>query len=61
MAYQALYRVYRPRTFDDMVGQEVITQTLKMQLKLTKRAMLICLVAQEEPAKRQQPRFLLVK
>lgn len=29
MAYQALYRVYRPRTFDDMVGQEVITQTLK--------------------------------
>ncbi len=29
MAYQALYRVYRPRTFDDMIGQEVITQTLK--------------------------------
>lgn len=29
MAYQALYRVYRPRTFDDMVGQEVITQTLR--------------------------------
>ncbi|CAM3104488.1 DNA polymerase III subunit gamma/tau [Leuconostoc rapi] len=29
MAYQALYRVYRPRTFDDMVGQDVITQTLK--------------------------------
>lgn len=29
LAYQALYRVYRPRTFDDMVGQEVITQTLK--------------------------------
>ena len=29
MAYQALYRVYRPRTFEDMIGQEVITQTLK--------------------------------
>ena len=29
LAYQALYRVYRPRTFDDMVGQDVITQTLK--------------------------------
>ena len=29
LAYQALYRVYRPRTFDDMVGQEVITQTLR--------------------------------
>lgn len=29
MAYQALYRVYRPRTFEDMIGQEVVTQTLK--------------------------------
>ncbi|AKP37098.1 DNA polymerase III subunit gamma/tau [Leuconostoc mesenteroides subsp. dextranicum] len=29
MAYQALYRVYRPRSFDDMVGQKIITQTLK--------------------------------
>ncbi|KMK53600.1 DNA polymerase III subunit tau [Fructobacillus sp. EFB-N1] len=29
MAYQALYRVYRPRTFEQMVGQEVITKTLE--------------------------------
>lgn len=29
LAYQALYRVYRPRTFEDMIGQEVVTQTLK--------------------------------
>ena len=29
LAYQALYRVYRPRSFDDMVGQKIITQTLK--------------------------------
>ncbi|CAH1851640.1 DNA polymerase III subunit gamma/tau [Convivina praedatoris] len=29
MTYQALYRVYRPRTFQDMVGQDVITQTLQ--------------------------------
>jgi len=27
--YQALYRKYRPKTFDDVVGQEVIIQTLK--------------------------------
>ncbi|WEV54437.1 DNA polymerase III subunit gamma/tau [Leuconostocaceae bacterium ESL0723] len=33
MAYQALYRVYRPKTFDDMVGQTVITQTLKNAVK----------------------------
>ena len=31
-AYQALYRKYRPQTFDDVVGQMAITQTLKTQL-----------------------------
>lgn len=30
--YQALYRKYRPQTFDDMVGQMAVTQTLKTQL-----------------------------
>ncbi len=30
--YQALYRKYRPQTFDDVVGQTAITQTLKNQL-----------------------------
>ena len=30
--YQALYRKYRPRTFDDVVGQLAVTQTLKTQL-----------------------------
>ena len=29
MSYQALYRVYRPRTFKDVVGQSHITQTLQ--------------------------------
>lgn len=29
MSYQALYRVWRPQRFDDMVGQQVVTQTLK--------------------------------
>lgn len=29
MAYQALYRAYRPKTFADMVGQDVITKTLQ--------------------------------
>ncbi len=32
MAYQALYRKWRPMTFDDVVGQEHITQTLKNQI-----------------------------
>lgn len=29
MSYQALYRVWRPQTFGDVVGQDAITQTLK--------------------------------
>ena len=32
MAYQALYRKYRPAYFSDVVGQEHITETLKNQL-----------------------------
>lgn len=34
--YQALYRKYRPQTFDDIVGQLAVTQTLKMQLSTGK-------------------------
>ena len=34
--YQALYRKYRPQTFDDVVGQLAITQTLKNQLQTGK-------------------------
>ena len=32
MAYQALYRKYRPSTFSEVVGQEHITETLKNEL-----------------------------
>ena len=31
-SYQALYRKYRPQTFDDVSGQMAVTQTLKTQL-----------------------------
>ena len=34
--YQALYRKYRPQTFDDVVGQLAITQTLKTQVQSRK-------------------------
>ncbi|MCL2034971.1 MAG: DNA polymerase III subunit gamma/tau, partial [Oscillospiraceae bacterium] len=30
--YKALYRKWRPRTFDDVVGQEHITTTLKNEV-----------------------------
>lgn len=29
MSYQALYRVWRPQRFDELVGQQMVTQTLK--------------------------------
>jgi DNA polymerase-3 subunit gamma/tau len=31
--YQALYRTYRPRVFDDVKGQDVIVRTLRNQIK----------------------------
>ena len=32
MSYTALYRKYRPKTFEEVVGQEHITRTLKNQI-----------------------------
>ena len=32
-AYQALYRVWRPKTFSEMVGQEAVRQTLRNQVR----------------------------
>jgi len=55
MAYQALYRVWRPQQFKDMIGQEVE----KMPLPLNKLVMPTCLPALEERGKRRQRRFLL--
>ena len=31
--YQALYRKWRPQTFDDVIGQKHITETLKNQVR----------------------------
>ena len=33
MEYQALYRKYRPKTFDDVKGQDVIVRTLRNQVR----------------------------
>ena len=33
MAYQALYRTWRPQRFEDIAGQEAVTRTLKNALK----------------------------
>lgn len=36
MKYQALYRKYRPKTFDDVCGQQIVVQTLKNVIKNNK-------------------------
>lgn len=36
MKYQALYRKYRPSTFEDVVGQDIVIKTLKNSLKTNK-------------------------
>ncbi|OGO85814.1 MAG: hypothetical protein A2Y24_00285 [Clostridiales bacterium GWE2_32_10] len=33
MSYKALYRKYRPQNFDEVIGQEHVTETLKNQIK----------------------------
>ncbi len=33
MAYTALYRRFRPKTFSEVVGQDHVIQTLKNQIK----------------------------
>lgn len=38
MAYQALYRAFRPQRFDELVGQDVIAQTLKNALRQNRLA-----------------------
>lgn len=38
MAYKALYRIYRPQTFDEMVGQQHILKTIKNAMKEDKIA-----------------------
>ena len=38
MAYKALYRTYRPQTFDEVAGQKHIVKTLKNALENNKVA-----------------------
>jgi DNA polymerase-3 subunit gamma/tau len=37
MAYIALYRAYRPQTFNEVAGQKPIIQTLKNAIKMAAR------------------------
>ena len=51
LAYTALYREWRPKNFEDVVGQEHITTTLKNQIQMIELLMLIFFVELEEQEK----------
>ncbi len=38
MAYQVLYRTYRPARFEEVVGQDYVVKTLKNAIRLNKIA-----------------------
>ena len=59
LGYIALYRKYRPNTFDSIIGQENVTKILKIKLKMERYLMLIYLVEQEELEKLVQLKYLL--
>jgi DNA polymerase-3 subunit gamma/tau len=40
MSHQAIYRRFRPKTFDDVLGQEHVTRTLKNQIMTNNLALL---------------------
>lgn len=57
LEYTALYRKFRPLKFDEIVGQEHIVRTLKMNLLMIGLAMLIYLMEVEEQERLLLPRF----
>ncbi|MEJ7154809.1 DNA polymerase III subunit gamma/tau, partial [Staphylococcus ureilyticus] len=38
MNYQALYRMFRPQSFEDVVGQEHVTKTLRNAISKEKQS-----------------------
>lgn len=58
MGYQALYRVFRPQQFEDVVGQEHITKTLQNALLQRNFLMHICFLDRGEREKPVQLKYL---
>lgn len=55
--YRALYRKWRPATFEDVVGQAGITTALKNQILHDKVGHAYILQARAAPVKRPAPRY----
>ncbi len=57
MSYQALYRVWRPQQFKDVIGQDAITKTLKNALITGQTSHAYLLLAPGEPGKHRSQKF----
>ena len=53
--YQALYRKYRPQTFDEVVGQIGVTQTLQAQLQSGKLSHAYLFTGSSRPTRARSP------
>ena len=58
MAYQALYRKWRPSNFEEVKGQDHIVTTLKNQIEMNRIGHAYLFAVQEEPVRLPLPRFL---
>lgn len=58
MSYMALYRKWRPTTFEDVKGQDHIVQTLKIRSHPAVSVMRICFAEPEEQEKPVSRRYL---
>ena len=57
MDYQALYRMYRPQSFDDVVGQTHVTKTLRNAISKGKQSHAYIFSGPEVRVKRVLQRF----
>ena len=58
MSYTALYRKWRPASFEDVRGQDHVVQTLKTRLYPTVSDMHICSAVPEVPVRPVLQRYL---
>ena len=58
MSYKALYRSYRPQTFDEVAGQEHVVTTLKNAIKENRIAHAYLFAGPEEQEKQLLQSYL---
>ena len=57
MEHIALYRAWRPQSFQDMVGQQHIIQTLQNAIREQRTSTRICLAVPEGQGRQVRPKY----